>query len=77
VLWGAYLPPDLEPEAARHRLSDVDLLLVRGRDDRHADPGRARDEARRLEEWGVPYRTLEYDGGHRIVEEALLRVARS
>lgn len=77
VLWGAYLPPDLDPEAAARRLGELDLLLVRGDDDGHADHERARGEAARLEAWGVSYRTLRYSGGHEITEEVLERVART
>ncbi len=77
VLWGAYLPPDLDAEEARRRLAEIPVLLVRGEDDRYADEERDRWEAARLAEWGVERDVLRYAAGHEITEEALRRVAES
>lgn len=75
VLWGAYLPDDLDPGEAPGRLRATDLVLVRGDADRHRDEDRERVEAERLAAWGVEPRVVPYEGGHEIDEAALRTVA--
>ncbi len=77
VLWGAYLPEDLPPDATRARLSGSELTLVRGSGDVHADPDRAAAEDRRLDDWGIDPWILDYEGGHRIHGPALDDLARA
>lgn len=72
VLWGDFLPPDLDLERAERALEGVDLVLVRGSDDRAlSSPELAAEEARRLAATGLRPRTLSYEGGHDIDEETL------
>ncbi len=65
ILWGVALPPDL-PDAARERLSQLELILVRG----DSDALRRREEEEReestLRNWGVEWRELRHPRGHRI-----------
>lgn len=75
VAWGDSLPPDLDEQQARSRLAALDLVMVRGAGDATRRPGEeAKDEAR-LRAWGVEARILDHPGGHRVEEEALLRLA--
>lgn len=75
VAWGDSLPPDLDEQQARSRLAALDLVMVRGAGDATRRPGEeAKDEAR-LRTWGVEARILDHPGGHRVEEEALLRLA--
>lgn len=78
VLWGDFLPPDLDFEAARERWSDVETVLVRGGED-HALRSKtlAAEEAERVEAAGLDLGTLRYDGGHDIDPETLARLAES
>jgi hypothetical protein len=71
VLWGAYLPSDLEMKRAAPRLRALTLTLVRGLRDGHADAELQAREEERLEEWEIPFRTLTFDGGHRIDDGVL------
>jgi dienelactone hydrolase len=72
VLWGEYLPPDLDMELAAQRLRGVDLVLVMGERDMAHREELARDQARRLDEAGLAHRVLTHPGGHEI-DPGLLR----
>lgn len=71
VLWGSDLPHDLDPEAARERLREVDLVLVRGAGDEHRDLDLERRHDERLRGWGVVPRYLEHPGGHELDRRVL------
>ncbi len=72
VLWGDFLPPDLDLARAREAWAATDVVLVRGsRDPALSDPARARSEADGLEAAGLTPRWLPYDGGHDIDPSAL------
>lgn len=75
VLWGAYLPPDLDMARAIGALADVDLVLVRGRADPTVEDLLHEEQGRRLERHGIVFRSLEHPGGHEIDEEVLLELA--
>jgi predicted esterase len=72
VVWGADLPHDLDLASAGPRwLSRSSLHLVIGSDDEYATPERIKQARVRLDEAGVPYRYVPYEGGHRVVQEAM------
>lgn len=75
ILWGAYLPPDLDMDRARLRLEGVDVTLVRGAEDPYADPELLDRERERLKRAGVEYRERVFPGGHEIDGEVLRRLA--
>ena len=75
ILWGDFSPPDLDLEMAGRRLAAVDVVMVRGTSDPALSPRLAQEETERLEGAGIDYRTVSYDGGHDIDEEALLGLA--
>lgn len=74
VLWGAYLPPDLDEERAIPRLRSIETTLVRGDEDPTADEDLRRDEEERLRAWEVPHRVVHHPGGHEIHEGTLRRL---
>ena len=75
VLWGDYLPPDLDMGAARVALADTELLIVRGTEDPALDEKlRAREQAS-LEAAGIAHRFVSYEGGHDIYLETLSGLA--
>lgn len=77
VLWGDFLPPDLDLERAAEATAAVDVVLVRGTEDSALSPEFAEEEARRIEESGLTVRRVEYPGGHDIDEETLTKLAAS
>ena len=75
VLWGADLPPDLEMESAAPRLRRVRLTPVYGEEDPSTGRVLREREAERMDEWGIPYRSLTHPGGHRIDPDLIRRLA--
>ena len=75
VLWGGFLPPDVDPSAAQLRATSVQIVL--GSRDRFLSAERLSEEERRLREHAFPYRLVRYEGGHGIASTTLGEVARS
>lgn len=75
VLWGDTLPPDLDMSRAARRLDGVELILVRGAEDRAVGEKRVAEERARLEAAGIAFRLVEYDGSHDIDEATLREIA--
>ncbi|MDH5588725.1 MAG: phospholipase [Gemmatimonadota bacterium] len=75
VLWGDYLPPDLDMEAAAARFGELDLEMVHGDADATLRPDLAAREEERLREWGIAPRRHRYAGGHDIDPELLASLA--
>lgn len=76
ILWGAYLPPDLDMERAAARLRSVETTLVRGREDGSLEPELAEAETARLDEGGLRPVLRRYPGGHDIDRGLLEELAR-
>lgn len=64
VLWGSYLPPDLNLD--NERLKGVCLSLVYGTDDPTQDAGLARSQDERIGVAGLEPERFSHEGGHRI-----------
>ena len=75
VLWGGFLPPDVDPNAAPLRATSVRLVL--GSRDHFLSDERLAAEERRLRACGFRYRVVRYEGGHGIASATLGEVARS
>ena len=75
VCWGAYPPPDLDPERGPPRLAATDLILVRGLTDRHVSEEAHGRQERKLDELGIPFRTLTHEGGHEIDADLLVGIS--
>lgn len=76
VLWGDFLPPDLDLPGAREAWRDVDVVAVRGDGDRVVSSEKqkaAEEEA--LGAAGLTLRKIAYAGGHDIDPEVLRGVA--
>lgn len=77
VLWGDFLPPDLDMARAADAWRSVDVFLVRGTEDgalQSDDLTTA--EAERIEQASLDVRRVEYRGGHDIDERTLAAMAR-
>lgn len=77
VLWGDYLPPDLDMEAARAAFADTEILIVRGTEDPALNETLRAQEQASLDAAGIPHRFVSYEGGHDIHLETLSELARS
>ncbi|MFQ5535926.1 MAG: alpha/beta hydrolase [Gemmatimonadota bacterium] len=75
ILWGDTLPPDLDPDRAADRLSGVEILRVRGREDGALEPDRMEEEERVLTRAGLQSPIVSYPGGHDIHRATLLELA--
>lgn len=76
ILWGDFLPPDLDMGAAATAWAGVDVVLVRGDEDRALRNERLADEEEaRLAELGHPVRRVRYAGGHDIDPDTLTALA--
>lgn len=75
ILWGGSLAHDLDLGAHRSRLQQLDLTLVIGTEDEYISAERVAEEEARLDAHGIAYRTVRFDGGHRIDPDVLEHVA--
>ncbi len=76
IFWGDFLPPDLDMATAADAWAGVDVVLVRGDEDRALRNERlSEEEASRLVELGHPVRRVRYAGGHDIDPDTLTALA--
>lgn len=75
VLWGSELPHDLPLGEHGGWLGRVRLILVAGTADPWATPERVAEQERTLNEHGIGFETLRFDGEHRLDEDALRWIA--
>jgi predicted esterase len=73
ILWGGFLPPDVDPSADALRATSVQIVL--GSRDRFLSAERLAEEERRLREHEFGYRLIRYEGGHGIGSITLREVA--
>jgi len=66
VLWGDFLPPDLDLVRMKSELPDTDIVLVRGSEDPALSAELGAKEADRIAAAGLPHRIVTYEGGHDI-----------
>ena len=71
ILWGGAWPHDTDLPTARSWLKDADLTLVAGDRDEYVTPDRLAAQEAALRDADVPFRTIRYEGGHRIDPEIL------
>ena len=75
VLWGSGVPADLFAGEGRKGLARPALTLVVGKSDPIANGGRVGVHRDELAAAGIPYRFVNYYGGHEIDEDILAEVA--
>ena len=72
ILWGSFLPPELEPQRLVERLPRIRVTLVAGSRDRFVGPEVVAEHRARVERHGIACRVLTFEGGHRL-DDATLR----
>ncbi len=76
VLWGDFLPPDLDLGRAAERLGGTEVVLVRGEADGVLADERLRsEEEARISASGITLRRVTYPGGHDIDGRVLRKLA--
>lgn len=75
ILWGGAVAADADLAAGHDRLAHMERVLVIGSDDPYVPPKVRQAEEQRLERAGLPFRVVEYAGGHDIDPVALRALA--
>lgn len=75
ILWGGPFPYDADLTASHDRLSRMERVLVIGSEDHYVTPKVRASEEQRLRDAGLPFRVVEYAGGHEIDPGALRALA--
>lgn len=75
TLWAGGVPPDLDLDAHRALFRRLDLTIVVGTDDEYISDERLVKETARLDAHDIPYRTIRFDGTHRIESDVLADLA--
>ena len=75
ILWGAYLPDDFDLERGPDRLRSTELILVRGLLDHYISEEAHASQEARLEELGIPFKTITHAGGHELDPAVLRQIA--
>lgn len=75
ILWGATLPPDVDPSTVNELLRGASLQLVIGRTDQYISAEAVEKERARLDAAGTRYEVIEYDAGHSIKRAVLMDIA--
>ncbi|MCZ6598644.1 MAG: hypothetical protein O7B99_13480 [Planctomycetota bacterium] len=74
VLWGGWLPPDLDLDQCASKLRSLELTHVYGDGDSLITSKKLRAEETRLASHGIETRRLSFEGGHRLDEATLVRL---
>jgi predicted esterase len=75
VCWGGLIAPELDLVSPAAPLRNTRLQLVLGSRDQFATPDVVAREMSRLTEAGLPYEAITFDGGHRLDDATLSRIA--
>lgn len=75
VLWGSTPPDELEPALREGELASTRITLVAGRRDSIVPHERLASWADRLRAAGADIELVEFDGGHRLDDDTLRRIA--
>jgi predicted esterase len=76
ILWAGQVPPELDLNLLARRLSSG-VVLVEGRLDEYSTWVQGDDNLTRLQSAGVTAERIQFDGGHRIDADVLMRLARA
>ena len=77
ILWAGLFPYDLKFEVNREKLLNAETFLVYGDQDEFKDDAKVHERHQLVENEGLAYETLQFNGRHEIPSEALLKLVRS
>ncbi len=75
ILWGAYIPPDLDLERHADRWRAMTVIQVHGDDDPTRSSRLAEEQADRLSQAGLKVEQRRHRGGHQIDRDLLMELA--
>ncbi len=75
VLWAERPPPDLDLARAAERYRRLRLRLIYGEGDPYIQTDAVAQQRARLDQHGIPYEVLTYQGGHELDAPTLRRIA--
>ena len=75
ILWGGFVPPDLDLDVLETSLHDARLTLVNGERDEYVSAAAIEREEVRLAEAGIPYESVKFSGGHELDPDVLAELA--
>lgn len=75
VCWGGVIAPELDITSPAAPLRQTRVQLVLGTRDKFATPERVAAERARLDRAGFPYEAIPFEGGHRLDNATLARIA--
>ena len=75
ILWGSYLPEDFDLDRGPERLGSAELILVRGLLDHYISEEAHASQEARLDELGIPFKTITHAGGHELDPALLGQIA--
>ena len=75
ILWAGGFPPDVDLAAFAARLGAAPLTVVGGTRDQLAPWAAAEEQIRRFNAAGIAARPLTFDGGHRLDDDTVIRLA--
>lgn len=74
ILWAGSFPQDLDLPSASQKLQSTELILVVGDNDEFIKQPAIKEVKELLDQHAIPYRLVEFNGGHDIDHSTFLRV---
>lgn len=75
LMWGSLLASDADLEKSAEFFRNVELTLVYGTRDQFADTGMMANYEKLMQEHGIPYKVITFNGGHRMDRDTLRKLA--
>lgn len=75
ILWAGLLPPELYAEKKLGFFQNLDLHIVVGKNDEYASPDLLRNETKNLKTNKIRFQLHQFDGGHELDAQVLMKIA--
>ena len=76
ILWAGAVPPELDLNAHRELLNRLGLTFVLGDQDEYAQPEQVAQQEEWLQQHGINFRNIRFEGKHQMDGEVLKRLAK-
>ena len=75
ILWGSVLPDDIDYFDQKEKFNNVNLKIVIGSDDEYYSKEKIATELDKIKSREIDFDLIEYQGGHDLYEDVLLKVS--